>query len=148
MRCISQLEAKVGAGAHAKCDVSPDELPAVEAALAQLKDHVMLSHVSEALLPERIISLQRDLFIVRAELLTLQHRLVAVESRDKRITIREAMRELERHMCLEAAGSATAARRLFNFNRFDKGTVAEQARLAAVVARLGLNETASSHWGT
>jgi len=61
-RCISQLEAKVVAGAHAKCDVSPDELPAVEAALAQLKDHVMLSHESEALLPERIISLQRPLY--------------------------------------------------------------------------------------
>lgn len=147
LRCISQLEAKVGTWTRAGCAVSLDELPAVKAALVRLKGYIQHSRQSEALLRDRISSLERDLNTVRADLSAatdvvadLERRLVAVESRDRPITVREAMRELEKRICLEAAGSATAAKRLYNFSRFEKGSVAEQARLASVAARHGLSE--------
>lgn len=147
LRCISQLEAKVDMWTRAGCAVSLDELPAVEAALARLKGFIQHSLQPEALLRERISSLERDLYTVRADLSAatdviadLERRLVAVESRDKPITVREAMRELEKRICLEAAGSATAAKRLYNFSRFEKGSVTEQARLASVAALRGLSE--------
>ena len=52
----------------------------------------------------------------------LTDRLSAVESRDTPITIREAMRKLERFLCLEAAGSKNRFRMFYNINKINTST--------------------------
>jgi hypothetical protein len=159
LHCVSELQAKVSAWSKARRTVSPDEVSEVETMLADLKGYLLLSRQSEAVLRERLSNLERELSTIRTELMAatdtiagldrrlvaatgtitdLQHRLVAVEQRDKPITVREAMRELEKRVCLEAAGSNTAARRLYCFSRFSAPT--DQASLASVMALRGLTE--------
>jgi hypothetical protein len=48
-------------------------------------------------------------------------RLLAVESRDNPITGREAMRILETHICLDAAGSKSRFYKYFNIARMPSG---------------------------
>ena len=147
LRCITELEGKVRAWSSTG-RMSAGELSSVEAALANLKGFVYRSRQSEALLRERVNGLERELEAVRNALSTaeasikeLSDRLEAVEKRDKPIAVREAMRELEKRVCMEAAGSKSKAKALFNFSRFDShGDAADQARLKQVMARLSLSD--------
>ena len=84
-------------------------------------DNVYLSDRLLAVEGENIL-LRTDIVSLRADNVYLTDRLSAVESRDTPITIREAMRKLERFLCLEAAGSKNRFRMFYNINKINTST--------------------------
>ena len=84
-------------------------------------DNVYLTDRLLAVEGENIL-LRTDIVSLRADNVYLTDRLSAVESRDTPITIREAMRKLERFLCLEAAGSKNRFRMFYNINKINTST--------------------------
>ena len=66
-----------------------------------------------------IISLNTEIISLKTENSSFNDRLLAVESRDKPITIREAMRKLEGSICRDAAGSGTRYRTYCNIKKIN-----------------------------
>jgi hypothetical protein len=68
-------------------------------------------------------------------------RLSAVESRDNPITVREAMRVLETHICLDAAGSKSRYYKYYNIARISQSKESKaQEDLTRVLTALNLTE--------
>jgi hypothetical protein len=76
---------------------------------------------------------------LRDEIEALNTRVIALENRGVPITVREAMRILEAHICLEAAGSK---RKYicghYNFEKIRNGETDVQTRLATIMSDHGL----------
>ena len=81
-------------------------------------DNVYLTDRLLAVEGENIL-LRTDIVSLRADNVYLTDRLSAVESRNTPITIREAMRKLERFLCLEAAGSKNRFKMFYNINQIN-----------------------------
>jgi hypothetical protein len=68
-------------------------------------------------------------------------RLSALESRDNLITVREAMRVLETHICLDAAGSKSRFYKYFNIAKISQSNESKtQEDLTRVLTALNLTE--------
>ena len=66
-----------------------------------------------------IISLNTEIISLKTENSSFNDRLLAVESRDTPITIREAMRKLEGSICRDAAGSGTRYKTYCNIKKIN-----------------------------
>mmetsp|Transcript_14448 Transcript_14448/g.13051 ORF Transcript_14448/g.13051 Transcript_14448/m.13051 type:complete len:273 (+) Transcript_14448:89-907(+) len=70
-----------------------------------------------------------------------ENRIKALEDNNKPITIREAMRILERHICMEVAGSKNSFRKLFNFEKIKIcNDSTYKTKLEGIFQSLGLTE--------
>ena len=73
-------------------------------------------------LKTEIITLKTEIITLKTDIISLNNRLLVVESRDTPITIREAMRNLERSICRDAAGSGTRYKTYFNIKKINGAT--------------------------
>ena len=106
-----------------------DRLLAVEGENILLRTDIVSLRADNVYLTDRLLAvegenilLRTDIVSLRADNVYLTDRLLAVESRDTPITIREAMRKLERFLCLEAAGSKNRFRMFYNINKINTST--------------------------
>jgi hypothetical protein len=76
---------------------------------------------------------------LRDKIGALNTRVIALENRDVPMTVHEAMRILEAHICLEAAGSKRKyIRGHYNFEKIRNGETDVQTRLATILSDHGL----------
>jgi hypothetical protein len=84
-------------------------------------------------------ALQDEIELLKQQHKELLDRVIALENRDVSMIVREAMRILEAHICLEAAGSKRKyIRGHYNFEKIRNGETDVQTRLATIMSDHGL----------
>eukprot|EP00604_Paraphysomonas_vestita_P002616 CAMPEP_0174818496 /NCGR_PEP_ID=MMETSP1107-20130205/1168_1 /TAXON_ID=36770 /ORGANISM="Paraphysomonas vestita, Strain GFlagA" /LENGTH=265 /DNA_ID=CAMNT_0016030385 /DNA_START=12 /DNA_END=806 /DNA_ORIENTATION=- len=105
----------------------------------ELQDEIELLKQQNKELQDEIEALKQQNKELRDEIEALNTRVIALENRDVPITVREAMRILEAHICLEAAGSKRKCKDgHYNFEKIRNGETDVQTRLATIISRHGL----------
>jgi hypothetical protein len=94
---------------------------------------------AELRLENAALKIEKDLLIEKLD--TFEARLHAVETRDEPKSVREAMRILERHICLASAPSTSQFKKKFyNFDKINTSKdLVVQARLKTELTRVGLS---------
>ena len=87
--------------------------------LAFVQEKIIFLELEVATLKTDIINLNTEIISLKTENSSFNDRLLAVESRDTPITIREAMRKLEGSICRDAAGSGTRYKTYCNIKKIN-----------------------------
>ena len=104
---------------------------------AEIKTHSITIEGLQSTVKEQNITIKRLDSTVQEQCI----RLSAVESRDNPITVREAMRVLETHICLDAAGSKSRYYKYYNIARISQSKESKaQEDLTRVLTALNLTE--------
>ena len=96
-----------------------DNVKTLRVDLAFVQEKIIFLELEVATLKTDIINLNTEIISLKTENSSLNDRLLAVESRDTPITIREAMRKLEGSICRDAAGSGTRYRTYCNIKKIN-----------------------------
>ena len=96
-----------------------DNVKTLRVDLAFVQEKIIFLELEVATLKTDIINLNTEIISLKTENSILNDRLLAVESRDTPITIREAMRKLEGSICRDAAGSGTRYRTYCNIKKIN-----------------------------
>ena len=99
-----------------------DNVKTLRVDLAFVQEKIIFLELEVATLKTDIINLNTEIISLKTENSSLNDRLLAVESRDTPITIREAMRKLEGSICRDAAGSGTRYKTYFNIKKINGAT--------------------------
>ena len=99
-----------------------DNVKTLRVDLAFVQEKNIFLELEVATLKTDIINLNTEIISLKTENSSLNDRLLAVESRDTPITIREAMRKLEGSICRDAAGSGTRYKTYFNIKKINGAT--------------------------
>lgn len=71
----------------------------------------------------------------------LEQDVAELKTRDKPITVREAMRILEKYICLEVAGSKTKLKKCYSIEKIKDGTVSEyKTKLEEIKVKYGMTD--------
>jgi hypothetical protein len=107
--------------------------------ISELKSLIVTLKQENELLKEEIKELKEQREMLLGRLDKVEATLTTAQARDKPISIREAMRILENHICFTAAGSKNRYGKFFSFSRIEqRGDSDVQAALAKTLADLGL----------
>ena len=96
-----------------------DNVKTLRVDLAFVQEKIIFLELEVATLKTDIINLNTEIISLKTENSSFNDRLLAVESRDTPITIREAMRKLEGSICRDAAGSGTRYRTYCNIKKIN-----------------------------
>ena len=99
-----------------------DNVKTLRVDLAFVQEKIIFLELEVATLKTDIINLNTEIISLKTENSSFNDRLLAVESRDTPITIREAMRKLEGSICRDAAGSGTRYKTYFNIKKINGAT--------------------------
>ena len=95
------------------------EITSLNTEIISLNTEITSLNTEITSLNTEIISLNTEIISLKTENSSFNDRLLAVESRDKPITIREAMRKLEGSICRDAAGSGTRYKTYCNIKKIN-----------------------------